>query len=604
MTNRDRTTRLRRNAPSERAQSETIGVLLLTAVVIIVIGIGSVVVLGGQADGQTPVADFEPTVTSGTVSLQQTGGDAFEKSDLVVVVQGAGQERHGMETFTELSGNGDGKLDPGEQVRRSYTISQDAVRIVVVHEPTGTAVFNRKVAVEQPAVLAAFDWSLRSPSAGEAVNFDGSVSSGPVTAYRWDFDGDGTTDATGATASNTYGSAGSYEVSLTVETDGGTTEQTTRTVTVGATSPTASFTYSPSSPATGESVSFDGSGSSDPDGSIASYEWDFDGDGTTDATGATASNAFGSTGSYDVTLTVTDDSGNAATKTRTVSVSGGSPTASFTYSPSNPSTDETVSFDGSGSSDSDGTITSYEWDFNGDGTTNATGETATTSYSEDGSKTVTLTLTDDSGKTDSVRKTVSVANDAPTADFSYSPSNPDTQDTISFTASASDSDGSISSYTWDFDDGGTTDDATGSSTSNSYGDDGSYDVTMTVTDDDGATTTVTKTVQVDNAGPTADFTYSPSKPRAGDTTSFDGSGSSDVDGSIVSYEWDFGDGTTRSGETPTHTYDSKGEYTVTLTVTDDDGATATTSETVKVKPAKGGGSNNGKGNNGNGNGNN
>jgi len=68
----------------------------------------------------------------------------------------------------------------------------------------------------------------------------------------------------------------------------------------------------------------------------------------------------------------------------------------------------------------------------------------------------------------------------------------------------------------------------------------------------------------------------------GETVSFDGSGSSDPDGSIVSYVWDFGDGTTGSGETTTHDYTAAGTYTVTLTVMDDDGATATDTLIVMI----------------------
>jgi len=84
--------------------------------------------------------------------------------------------------------------------------------------------------------------------------------------------------------------------------------------------PIADFRDSPTNPTTADTVSFDAARADDPDGSISSYDWEF-GDGST-ANGRTATNDYGSAGSYDVTLTVTDDGGETNTTTRTVSVSG------------------------------------------------------------------------------------------------------------------------------------------------------------------------------------------------------------------------------------------------------------------------------------------
>lgn len=86
----------------------------------------------------------------------------------------------------------------------------------------------------------------------------------------------------------------------------------------------------------------------------------------------------------------------------------------------------------------------------------------------------------------------------------------------------------------------------------------------------------------DNAAPTASASASPTDPAVGETVTFDGSGSSDSDGSISTYEWDFGDGTTATGETATHSYDDSGDYAATLTVTDDAGATDADSVSVAV----------------------
>ncbi|MDX1661429.1 MAG: PKD domain-containing protein, partial [Gemmatimonadota bacterium] len=81
-----------------------------------------------------------------------------------------------------------------------------------------------------------------------------------------------------------------------------------------------------------------------------------------------------------------------------------------------------------------------------------------------------------------------------------------------------------------------------------------------------------------NSPPTASFTYTCTDLSC----DFDGSGSTDSDGTIASYAWDFGDGNTASGQTVSHTYANDGTYTVTLTVTDDDGATGSDSQDVTV----------------------
>jgi trimeric autotransporter adhesin len=131
----------------------------------------------------------------------------------------------------------------------------------------------------------------------------------------------------------------------------------------------------------------------------------------------------------------------------------------------------------------------------------------------------------------------------PVADFTSEV----TKQSVAFDGSGStDSDGSIASYAWDFGGGAT---STLAKPIHSYATVGDFSVTLTVTDDDGATGTVTKTVStVANAKPTAAFTSHVTKLAA----AFDGSGSSDSDGTVASYAWDFGDGSTGTGAKPSH----------------------------------------------------
>lgn len=179
-----------------------------------------------------------------------------------------------------------------------------------------------------------------------------------------------------------------------------------------------------------------------------------------------------------------------------------------------------------------------------------------------------------------------IGNQPPSANFTYSPTSPTTEDTIQFTDQSSDADGSIQSWSWNFGDGST---SSKQNPTHSYADADTYTVTLTVTDDDGATDNYSDTVNVSsvpNESPSASFTYSPSSPSVDNTVQFDASGSYDNDGSIQSYSWNFGDGSTATGQTANHVFESSGVFTVTLTVTDDDGATGSSQKNITVKASE------------------
>ena len=344
--------------------------------------------------------------------------------------------------------------------------------------------------------------------------------------------------------------------------------------------PTPSFTISDATPFRGETVEF-GATATDEDGhTISSYEWDF-GDGTT-ASGPDVSHAYEGLGAKTVSLKVTDSANETRVVTDQVTVENRLPTASFSVSDTTPARGQLIGFDAT-ASDPDGDTLSYEWDF-GDGAT-ATGANVTRAYPAStslGAKTVTLTVTDSAGGTTSVNEQVTVQNAPPTASFSVSDTTPVRGQAVNFNATGTDFEDEALTYAWNFGDGTT---ATGQNVAHTYSALGARTVTLTVTDSANETTVVTDQVTVENRLPTASFTVSDTTPARGQPIDFAAT-ASDPDGDTLSYEWDFGDGFTASGQNVTHAYPagtSLGAKTVTLTVTDSASGTTTVSRQVTVQ---------------------
>lgn len=256
------------------------------------------------------------------------------------------------------------------------------------------------------------------------------------------------------------------------------------------------------------------------------------------------------------------------------------PQAQFTFSPQRPLVGQEVSFDASASSDPDGEIVRWLWDF-GDGA-GGEGQTVSHEYEQAGSFTVRLTVTDEQGAqgTAEAELTVREENEPPQADFSFSPEEPTVDDLVQFTDRSSDPDGEIVRWKWEFGDGTV---SALKNPSHQYAKPGHYFVALTVTDNDGAVATATTvlTVAPINLPPVADFSYSPLDPTTQDEINFTDQ-SSDPDGEIVQWLWDFGDGSTSEVQSPSHRYTNDGTYTVTLQVTDDRGASDETSQEIKV----------------------
>ncbi|MFQ5999158.1 MAG: PKD domain-containing protein [Candidatus Bathyarchaeia archaeon] len=340
---------------------------------------------------------------------------------------------------------------------------------------------------------ASFTYSPDIPDLNETVTFDASASQDPdgsIINYTWDFGDGNVTTVNVATITHAFSVSGSYDVNLTVTDNDGLNGSVAHTVTVGI---RAAFTFSPPAPNPGDVVTFNATTSYSRRGTIINYTWNFNDGNITTVNATTITHIFSTGGSYDVNLTVTDDTGLKAWFVDTVNV--GVPVANFTFWPSKPNKMDAVIFNATASSDPDGTIVNYTWNFD-DGsiiTVNATVITHT--FSANRSYTVNLTVTDNLGLNRSVAHNVTIYA-ARKARFSFSPSTPNVGDVVTFNASLSeDPGGTIVNYTWDFDDDNI---ITVNATviTHTFSANGSYNVNLTITDNDGLKSWYNNTVNV------------------------------------------------------------------------------------------------------------
>ena len=241
-----------------------------------------------------------------------------------------------------------------------------------------------------------------------------------------------------------------------------------RLVTVGVDEgnrpPVASLSHSPTDPSIGELVSFDGSDSSDPDDGdfvdLYYFEWG-DGGNSGWRTSSSASHSYNSAGTFTASLRVQDSDGLESNNPDTVTVSVTSvttnraPTAVLTADPTTVDTGDDVTFNGGSSSDTDGSVSEYWFDF-GDGTNTGWVNTATVthSYTSEGVYTATLIVRDDDGlqseNTGSAFLSVVHTNVVPTATISDILPNPaKVEEDITFTGIGTDTDGTIKVYSWE-----------------------------------------------------------------------------------------------------------------------------------------------------------
>ncbi|MFZ5517544.1 MAG: PKD domain-containing protein [Candidatus Zhuqueibacterota bacterium] len=418
------------------------------------------------------------------------------------------------------------------------------------------------------APTAQFSGAPVSGNAPLVVNFT-DMSTGTVESWSWNF-GDGGT-STSQNPSHTYSAAGTYSVELTVTGPAGSdSELKTNYITVTIPAPVAAFSGTPTSGTAPLNVSFTDAST----GNISSWSWNF-GDGGA-STAQNPSHSYAAVGTYTVALTVTGPGGSdTETKTNYITVNPEPvpPVAAFSGVPTSGNAPLSVVFTDA----STGDVTSWSWTF-GDGGT-STAENPTHVYNAAGAYTVALTVTGPAGSdTETKTNYITVTVAAPVAAFSGTPTSGTVPLTVNFTDAST---GSVSSWSWNFGDGGM---STAQNPSHQYTTAGTYTVSLTVTGP-GGSDTETKTnyitVNAQPVPPVAQFSGSPTSGTAPLAVNFTDAST----GQISSWSWNFGDGGTSTQQNPSHTYSTAGTYTVALTVTGPGGSdTETKASYITVNP--------------------
>ncbi len=376
-----------------------------------------------------------------------------------------------------------------------------------------------------------------------------------ATNYIWSF-GDGAT-STLPNPTHSYATAGTFTVTLTASNENGCTTSSTGTVTVVA-KPTAAFSLNNFNVCTsGNTVSLTNTSTG-----ATSYLWDF-GNGVL-SNQANPTVTYSTAGTYTITLTATNSNGCSDVATQTVTTVT-KPIAAFTVVGGNQCvTNNSYSFN-----DNSTNTSSYAWSF-GDGTTSAS-NSPTHSYTTAGTYTVTLVVTSATGCTASSSSSVTVVA-KPTAAFNFNNFNACTSGNTVTLANTSTG---ATNYLWDFGNGVLSNQTSPTVT---YSTAGTYTITLTATNSNGCSETISKTVTTISK-PTAIFTIANNATQCTGNNNF-----SFVNNSVnaSSYAWNFGDGATSTLNSPSHTYTGSGTFTVTLTVSNSAGCSSSSIATVTI----------------------
>jgi gliding motility-associated-like protein len=447
----------------------------------------------------------------------------------------------------------------------------------------------KTVVLNDPPVA---DFTIIAPDCeGKTITFkDGSAVTGSATITKWTWNfGDGTPDqvvTSNTDQTHSYTTAGSYNVTLQVETATGCLSTVkSKPITVHP-NPVVAFNL-PNVCLPAGSAQFTSSSSiTDGTESQFSYLWDF-GDASATVTGQSPTHNYTGTGPYNVTLTVTSGNSCVSTLTKQLTTIYPEPVADFNSpaevclgTPAN-FTDQSIA---SGSS-----VSQWQWNF-GDQTT-STVQSPSRTYASPGTYSVTLSVTSAIGcaTVNNIKTKTIIVNPLPVADFTASLPGCAGQD-ITFTNTSVANAGNITKWTWGYGDGSTAILSNGSSFIHNYAAVNTYTTTLQVETDKGCVSPVTIKDIVINPIPVAGF--EPPDICVSDVAVPIADASTVSSGSVVAWQWNFGDANATSGnpntsvmQNPSHHYTWPGNYTAELIVTSNAGCKDTVTHTVKVNGA-------------------
>lgn len=452
------------------------------------------------------------------------------------------------------------------------------VTLTVTNFNNCTDTITKQITVgELPAVE--FTWEASCASSLTSFFADLTViNEGAVASYAWDFGDGGQSNL--QDPQHMYAAAGDYTVVLTVTDTAGCSNSVSHLVSVSAL-PVAFFSFS--EPTCFETTTVFNDLSFSSSGYITEWEWIFgDGNSTTVTfpNNPNVEHLYANPGVYNVTLNITTSLGCENTVTRQVVVSP-NPVANFDAATA--CLGEPVVFTDLSQNNGGGQIVNWAWDF-GDPTSGvnntSTLQNPTHIYAQPGTYTVTLIVTTANTCADTTTMDIVIA-PAPVVDFVFTQGC--SNDTIQFTSSTFVNPVTTLTWFWQFGDGAT---STEADPQHIYATHGIFNVSLTITDDQGCTATIVHPVNV-VPGPQAMFGFSAPACSGTDVQFND---LSVANGSVItSWLWDFGDGNTQLVTAPgnpnvTHVYANPGVYTVTLTVTNLQGCDASASMNVVIVP--------------------